>query len=176
MQFGTKIDRFVQYLSVGLIIFLVAIFFVVHLSEAPIEVQYLSLAIFIGIPGITYLFAPRGFIIDQDGIAIKRILGSIRIKHTDIQGITRLDKFSSTARGNLNWKFLGSNGFFGYYGYLFMGKRRTYHLFLSSLEDIILIETEKRKYLLSPYPVDSFLSYLHSFVTNITMIEKEEFP
>ena len=171
MEFSTKIDRLVQIISVGTIIFLFVIFFIINSNETSAEAQYLTFALVIGIPIITYALAPRGFVINQDGIVIKRLLGPVRIGHNDIKKITQFDKFGHKFRSN----FIGSKGLFGYYGYLYLHQKGVYRLFITTLKDVVLIETDKKKYLLSPYPMNTFLLTLSSFTPNITIERKEKF-
>lgn len=160
MEFEPQTERQTQILTTIAVLFLVVLYFVVMIREEITPAgRSVYLAFVVLIIGVPYLFAPRRFIVDTNGIEIKRLIGSVMISWDSVREVRLYRKLSIT-RDIRN--FFGSQGLYGYFGlYLLKGEGKV-HAYLTSLTDCVLVVAEKKKYLLSPYPTDEFLRTVNS--------------
>lgn len=161
MEFEAKLDRHVQMLTVLSIVILGGIYLFMMVNSRCISggknLYFLFLILALLLP---YIFAPRKFIVNSDGIGIKRIAGTVLIPWGSIKSVKR-HKNISFGKGVIT--IFGSQGLYGYFGLFRIKNIGKVYAYLTSIKDCVLIETKSKKYLLSPYPVDEFLYTIQSF-------------
>ncbi|MBR0452608.1 MAG: hypothetical protein IIX29_01530 [Bacteroidales bacterium] len=103
--------------------------------------------IFILIPVLVFCFSmtPVGLIVDDDYIALKRLIGRSLIDKHDIVRIEQVDKhFLNKCR-----RRHGSGGTLGYWGIFVHPEEGKLRLFCCNKERLALIETSDKKYLIN---------------------------
>lgn len=91
------------------------------------------------------LTMPRYLLIDSKSIVITHPIGHTAILKSDIIEIRAID--SNEIRGSL--RLFGSGGFFGWFGIFRNSKFGTYQLYCGQLENLYLVKTSKRNYIIS---------------------------
>jgi len=111
--------------------------------------------IFILSSGMPDLFSVRIYIIQNITLNIRSILRTIRI---DLDSITNIEyPLGGDIKVN---RIIGSNGIFGYNGLLTVKGYGRMNIVSNRKSDLVLIETQKKKYLLGPDRVEMFVSLL----------------
>jgi len=95
---------------------------------------------------ITYLVAwllhPTSYEITNENLLIHRPLHAIKISLASIKNIERTEP-------GYSMRILGSGGLFGYFGLFSSNKLGRHHRYTGNNENLVLLNTGKKKYLLS---------------------------
>ncbi len=135
-------------------LFAIVIFFFVRRSEpgtgfwGSIGGDLTITLILLGVYSSAYIFSPRGYFIDHDGITIKRPLRDVLIKLSDIKSISAINKEIMNANV---YRAFGSGGLFGYFGEFTFGRSGLMTWYATRTGNYVLIETNVgRKIILTP--------------------------
>ena len=91
------------------------------------------------------LTMPRYLVIDSKSIVITHLIGQTVILKSDIVEVRAIER--SELRGSL--RLFGSGGFFGWFGVFRNSKFGVYRLYCGQLENLYLIKTLTRNYIIS---------------------------
>lgn len=91
------------------------------------------------------LTMPRHLLIDSKSIVITHPIGQTVILKSDIVEVRAVER--SELRGSL--RLFGSGGFFGWFGVFHNSKFGVYRLYCGQLENLYLIKTLTRNYIIS---------------------------
>lgn len=153
MKYKASYDRFVIIISTCIILLFGVIFYLI-LRNNPrdnyeIVIMALVLLFLISIPIFTFLFSPRGYLINKEEIIVVRPLKSISIKFVDIIDISIPDEKNMRNSGRSG----GVGGLFGFYGNFYnkkFGGDMTWYA--TQLKKFVIIKTKKNnKDLIGPY-------------------------
>jgi len=102
------------------------------------------------------------YVLESDGLSIKRKIFPIKIKYEEIKKVSRLgyQDIKSSIR------IFGNGGLFGFYGIFRNESIGNYRAYFSNFSDLVLIETDKKKFVISPENPDIFTDYLKSRIKN----------
>jgi len=108
----------------------------------------------------SWLLSVKEYFINRETLVIKRIVLPITVKLADINSIQRVDeKFIKDSL-----RFFGNGGFFGFYGIFKNSTQGKYHAYFADSSNLILIETDKKKILISPENADVFLERIRAYM------------
>ena len=91
------------------------------------------------------LTMPRYLLIDDKSIVITHPIGQTVILKSDIIEVRAIER--SDIRGSI--RLFGSGGFFGWFGIFRNNKFGTYRLYCGQLENLYLVKTTTKKYIIS---------------------------
>ena len=91
---------------------------------------------------ISWLLHPTSYEITNKELLIHRPKGPIKISLTDIKSIEKTEPGFSI-------RLFGSGGLFGYFGLFSSNKLGKHHRYTGNNENLVLLNTGKKKYLLS---------------------------
>lgn len=91
------------------------------------------------------IFTPLGLIVDDEYIAVKKLVGRVLIKKSDIISITPID--GAVVRRSA--RFIGSNGVYGYWGKFRNRTIGSFTIYATNLDKLALIETARKKYIIN---------------------------
>ena len=91
------------------------------------------------------LTMPRYLLVDDKSIVITHPIGQTVILKSDITEISAVER--SDIRGSI--RLFGSGGFFGWFGIFRNSKLGTYRLYSGQLENLYLIKTSTKSYIIS---------------------------
>ena len=91
------------------------------------------------------LTMPRYLLIDDKSIVITHPIGQSVILKSDITEIRAIER--NDIRGSI--RLFGSGGFFGWFGIFRNSKFGTYRLYCGQLENLYLVKTTTKKYIIS---------------------------
>lgn len=124
---------------VGLSLFLV----LKYKTDGP--EMFIAAGILIFVTAFMSIFTPLGLIVDDEYIAVKKLVGRVVIKKSDILSITPVE--GAVVRRSA--RLAGSNGVFGYWGKYRSRAIGSYTLYATNLDRLALIETAKKKYIIN---------------------------
>lgn len=124
---------------VGLSLFLV----LKYKTDGP--EMFIAAGILIFVTAFMSIFTPLGLIVDDEYIAVKKLVGRVVIKKSDILSITPVE--GAVVRRSA--RLAGSNGVFGYWGKYRSRAIGSYTIYATNLDKLALIETVKRKYIIN---------------------------
>jgi hypothetical protein len=96
--------------------------------------------------------APRGFTVGARAIRVERTLGEVIIPLDRLRSIAR---FPGPLPGLV--QLLGSGGVFGYYGSFWNRSLGAFLLHATRRADLVLLDTDRERFLLSPDPAGPFV-------------------
>jgi len=141
-----KYDNLAKFITVavwiGVLYIVIRNFFVYN--------SYLKLAvinsILIAVLVVPYLFSPKGILIENDRIIIRRVLGNIIIPLRDVAEIKLLPSIPT-----MRLRLFGSGGLYGYFGYFYLPNLGTVRIYATRRYDLVLIRCKDgRTYVISP--------------------------
>lgn len=107
----------------------------------------------------TYAFAPRHYVIDNEGIKISRLLGNVLIPYIDINIIEQVDNYPLS-------RWAGSGGTFGYYGAWGNKNGERVNVYTTRLDHLVLITTDKAIFALTPDKEKYFVEAVQSHLSD----------
>lgn len=109
------------------------------------------------IPGISYALSPKQYVFDGARISIVKIIGkAITIPIQNIKGYTVLENLAKTKMT----RTFGNGGLFGYYGMFATAEYGPINCQLTSMKQVVILNTENGLYALSPQNVQEFVRVL----------------
>lgn len=103
------------------------------------------------------LYMPYGVGCTEEGVYIRRIKGTLKIPYHEIRGISPIEPSDV-----FQLRLLGSGGFMGYFGMYRGAKLGSFVLYASQRKGLLLIETERKKYVISCTDSISFMACANS--------------
>jgi hypothetical protein len=91
---------------------------------------------------VAWMLHPTSYEISNESLVIHRPVRSIKISLASIKNIERTEP-------GYSMRLFGSGGLFGYYGLFSSNKLGRHHRYTGNNKNLVLISTEKKKYLLS---------------------------
>lgn len=140
----------------GLVVFLV--------SEHGAWV-YVAAALIVATLLAVALYMPYGMGCSTDGVFVRRIKGTLLIPYNEIRHISTMGSFDM-----MQLRVLGSGGFLGYYGIFQNQKIGRYVLYASQREGLLLIETARKKYVVSCPAPDDFIACCNRHRSNALQV------
>jgi len=106
--------------------------------------------------GLTYAYSPRGYIVSERSITVRRLAGAATIP---LEGVLEA---RLTTPGDLRGciRLWGSGGLFGYYGWFRTSKLGRCVWYVTNRRKMVVVRTAAKTALFSPDDVDGFLSSL----------------
>jgi hypothetical protein len=147
MRFSASLDRTTKIVSAGLCVGLAVLWFVLH-------VAFLGLLI-VPIVLLGYAWSPRGYVVANGAITIRRLIGSVTIPLTQVSGARRATE--DDLRGCI--RLFGSGGLFGYYGKFRTSKLGVCTWYVTNRGNMVVL-TGAKTILVSPDDVSGFLAAL----------------
>ncbi|GEM55467.1 hypothetical protein B0A58_08605 [Flavobacterium branchiophilum NBRC 15030 = ATCC 35035] len=156
MDFQTTLDNQTKWITAGVYaLFLGLICFTLFFDTFEIVTAIILLFILTVMTIATLYYKPKTIAIHDNEIIIKRPIGNVILKRTNIASIQILKK------NDLKWsvRTFGIGGFFGYYGAFWNKKYGTMTWYLTRRNAMIMITTiSNSKILISPDQVDLFVT------------------
>jgi len=113
---------------------------------------YFASGLFFSVIFLTYLFSPRGFLVDIHYLLIKRLGGGISISYSSIHDIRIVENVQLLVR------LLGVGGIFSWYGTFLNGNGNKVKVYATNLKQLVRIQTTNgRIYYLSPAEREKFV-------------------
>ena len=94
---------------------------------------------------VTWLYSPQTLMIDRNTLTIGRRVQPVEISLGDIRRVKRVE--SKVVRRAV--RAMGNGGLWAYTGRYYHRAVGNYQLFATELKDLVLIETDKQKYVIS---------------------------
>ena len=94
---------------------------------------------------VTWLYAPRTLMLDRNTLTIGRRVQPVEISFGDIRRVERVE--SKVVRRAM--RTVGNGGLWAYTGRYYHRAVGNYQLFATELSNLVLIETDKKKYVIS---------------------------
>jgi hypothetical protein len=91
---------------------------------------------------VAWMLHPSSYEISNENLIIHRPVRAIKISLASIKNIERTEP-------GYSMRLFGSGGLFGYYGLFSSNKLGRHHRYTGNNKNLVLISTEKKKYLLS---------------------------
>jgi len=155
--FRAEWDKTVKVITTFIVILLISIALSIT-YKALISGKEFTLAfnfLILGILLLTYLYAPKCYEITERGVVIVRRIGSIQIPFSAIR------RFYGADLGRVGLRLWGCGGLFGYFGlYSIRGMGRVW--VYATKKEVVVIETDSKKYAISPENIFEFLETLKS--------------
>jgi len=162
--FKNKLDRTTKRITaLCFLIFSAVLYYMIRdfVLSTSISAKVMDIIIIFIISDIitfSWLLSIKEYCLDGQTLVIRRIILPITIKLADIKSIQRVDK--RFIHDSL--RIFGNGGFLGFYGIFKNSTEGRYHSYCADLSNLILIETDKKKMLISPENADIFLEQLKS--------------
>jgi len=129
--------------------------FVLFYTELPFLSALLLLSI-----AFPYLFSPRDFVLIDNHLVIKKVLGKVKIPIEDIEEVKLLKKISGI-------RVFGSGGLYGYFGYFHLGHIGSVKMYAKRRNKLVLISCKSRRIVISPENPEEFVAELESRIKNV---------
>lgn len=101
--------------------------------------------IFVPLMVVTWLQAPQTLMIDRNTLTIGRRVQPVVISLSDIRRVERVE--SKVVRRSM--RTMGNGGMWAYTGRYYHSSVGNYQLYATELRELLLIETDQRKYVIS---------------------------
>jgi Bacterial PH domain len=115
-------------------------------NEIPVIAPVVVLGFFILSLGSAWAFHPTSYEVNENGILIHRPIGALTITKDQIVNIEPID----AAKLRFGMRLFASGGFFGYFGLYSSNSIGRYIRYTGHSKNLIMIETEKRRYVIGP--------------------------
>jgi len=145
MTFSASYDRFTKILSAFVCLGFLAVLLVSH----NIVISTLAVVVIL----ISFAYSPRGYVIADRSILVRRLAGQVRIPLDDVRELRR--STADDLRGCIRLR--GSGGLFGYYGLFRSSKLGEFTEYVTNRSNSVVLITGSKTVLFSPDDVDGFL-------------------
>ena len=162
MTYKASYDNLTKIVTIGVtilfafIIFLPLIFITDGTSDQnAIYTRVALLAIYI----ITYGFSTKDYQITPDEIIVRRLLGNVKIKRSEISTVEIIEK------DQMGWliRTFGVGGLFGYWGRFSSSKLGSMTWYATKKNKIILIKTiNNKRFVITPDEMEQFVADFNS--------------
>jgi hypothetical protein len=151
VTFSASYDHVTKIISSLVCLFLLAIIAATH----SLIFFVLTLLLILG----SYAYSPRGYVIADRSIVVRRLAGRPRIALDDVRELRQatLDDSSGAIR------LWGSGGLFGYYGLFSSVKLGKFTAYVTNRNNKVLVVSGSKTVLFSPDDVDGFLNAIRAF-------------
>lgn len=105
---------------------------------------------------ITWLFAPRGYLVSREGIVIRRAVGSFTIPAAEVEAVELADRVKPGIR------LWASGGLFGWFGLFTLKDGGTAKVYATRWDRMVQVKTSREIYLLSPAEPQRFYEALRA--------------
>lgn len=161
MRYDAPLDANSKIVT-NLIIILALVFLCRQITDISHDSVSTTMLLFILLPVIVvaWCLSPRYYSITATAILIKRPLFSITIEMGDVlrlRSITEEDLGSSS-------RLLNFGGVFGYLGTYRSSEIGKYQRWCTNRENLVLIESDKQKWLISPSEADDFVKNVNKII------------
>jgi hypothetical protein len=146
MPFTASYDSFTKTLSTMVCLGFLAIIFATH---NPI-ISTLAIVVIL----ISFAYSPRGYVLADRSILVRRLSGPVRIRLEDVREVRRATP--DDLRGCVRLR--GSGGLFGYYGLFRSSKLGRFTEYVTNRNNTVVVITGSKTALFSPDDVDGFLA------------------
>ncbi|MGA2212988.1 MAG: PH domain-containing protein [Bryobacteraceae bacterium] len=150
MPFSASYDLATKIISAFVCLFLLAAVAFTHILVVAAPVLLIIL--------LSYAYSPRGYILSDGTIFVRRFAGEARIPLDDVREVRRAtpDDFRRTIR------LWASGGLFGYYGLFTTAKLGKSTWYLTNRKNSVVVITGTKTALFSPDDVDGFLNAMRA--------------
>lgn len=161
-QFTASFDLTAKIMTICIVLVVVTIITGVWIGYA-IDGPKLGLPIYITamlgtIMAVAYAYHPKGYEVTETEIVIVRAASKVHIPLGTVKDVKILPKVSK--RGLI--RVMGNGGLFGYYGEFRNKDLGTMEWYLTKRSNVVLVQTDKAKILLSPNHPEDFVKLLRS--------------
>lgn len=150
MTFSASYDRAAKVISVCVCLGLLAV-------VAALHIFFVSTLLLL-IIGVSYAYSPRGYVLADRSILVRRLAGTARIPLDDLREVRRAT--SDDLRGCI--RLAGSAGLFGYYGLFRSTKLGTFSEYVTNRNNRVVVITGSKTALVSPDDVEGFLNAIRA--------------
>jgi hypothetical protein len=149
--FTVSYDRATKLITAAICVFLI----VLALATLPTMEGGCIAA---GLIAMSYAFSPRGYVICEGSVLIRRLAGSVRIP------LNRVREIRVASSGDLQGSIaiLASKGFFGHYGLYRTSKLGLCHWYVTRFSNGVILLTDKKTVVFSPDDVHGFIGAFES--------------
>ena len=155
MQYRARLDGMAKAITIGVMALSGGLIFVSFQTffETRNQEGFLAAAFMVLVNVITYFSKPTAFSIDENEIVVHRPHGMFRTPMEKIVSIERIP------RASLGWgtRLFASGGFFGYLGIFYYGSIGRVTQYCTNRNEMLLVTTEKSKFIISPENSETFL-------------------
>lgn len=106
--------------------------------------------------GLSWALGPKGYSILGGRLRVERPLWPVEVRLFDIRAASPLSE--DAFRGS--FRVAGSGGLFGYYGRFWNRRLGAFRVYATRRSGLVLVDTARDRFVLSPEPVDRFLDAL----------------
>ncbi len=150
MTFSASYDRFTKILSA----FVCLGFLGVIIASHNIVISALALVVIL----ISFAYSPRGYVVADRSVLVRRLAGQVRISLDDVHELRRSTE--DDLRGCIRLR--GSGGLFGYYGLFRSSKLGEFTEYVTNRSNSVVLITGSKTTLFSPDDVDGFLNAIRA--------------
>jgi Bacterial PH domain len=150
MSFSASYDRVTKTISTLVCLFLLAIVAASH--------SFIFCVLAVVLVLVSYAYSPRGYVIADRSIVVRRLAGRPRIALDDAREVRRATPDDSSGAIRL----FGSGGLFGYYGLFSSAKLGKFTAYVTNRNNKVLVVTGSRTVLFSPDDVNGFLNAIQA--------------
>lgn len=143
-SFSASYDSLTRFITAGLFVVLV----IVTLAARSLLLGCLLILIHV----LGYAYSPRGYIISDGRLLVRRLIGNVSIPLSGLRDVR--PAVPEDLRRCI--RIFGSGGFFGYYGLYRTSKLGRCTWYVTSRDNAVILETGEKTYVLSPDDVNSF--------------------
>jgi len=156
MQYQARLDGLAKIITITVMALLAAAIFwsFQEFFETKEQAPFFVAAILLIVTVVTYFSKPTLFTLDANELVVHRPHGLFR---TPAEKIVRIERVN---RKTLGWgiRLFGSGGFFGYLGIFYYGNIGRVSMYCTDRNEMLLITTEKSRFIISPGRSDDFLA------------------
>jgi hypothetical protein len=151
LPFAASYDRTTKIISIVVCLGFLAVIVAVH------NIVLTSLSVLILV--VAYAYSPRGYVLADRSILVKRMAGAVRVPLGEIREARRasLDDFRGCVR------LWGSGGLFGYYGLFTTDKLGKCTWYVTNRSKGVVVITGAKTVLFSPDEPDGFLDTIRTY-------------
>lgn len=162
-KYSAPYDNLVKVVSNGAVIILLLLLF--NIVHNGLNSKTIGLGLIIPIVLVIWLIHPSGYLLDVDGLKIRRPIGSMIIPYENILNVNSVFKEDIGPYVRL----FGCGGLFGYFGTYMSKSMGKFIMWCTNKDNMVIIEKKDESIILiSPSDTDSFIEAIN---TNLRQIE-----
>ncbi|MFZ5897723.1 MAG: PH domain-containing protein [Bacillota bacterium] len=155
-------DGTTRVVTLGTFLLLGGITFLIVSGKETEALDIFILFLVWGPLAITWLFAPRGYLVSREGIIIRRAVGSFTIPAAEVEAVELAGRVKPGIR------LWASGGLFGWFGLFTLKDGGTAKVYATRWNRMVRIKASRGIYLLSPAKPEVFVS-----TTNRVLLEEQ---
>lgn len=157
MEYKAPLDNVTKAVTICVTILFITIIAVdlIYFNDSKRIATYITVSILITIYLGCFMMSPRGYILTEDDVIVRRAVGNVIINRDDIAHMERIES------NELNWtiRTWGVGGLFGYFGKFTNAKFGEMIWYASNKNCMLLIVTKSgKKIVLSPQNPKNFIN------------------